>query len=155
ADAVNRVGEDYALAVAIEAMVGPVCRTGPALRPRQRLPVHDEAVEEAMANGGEPDKSALPQRIIGERVGIETGGQLAALAEVNAHTARHGDAAAAKHTAHQRAQVGLVPAVVGPGLLVLVAPVAVLGAVQAGKLRQQRRYARLLHEVICLTRVEI
>src|SRR5262249_47628831 len=60
----------------------------------------------------------------------------------------NGDARAAKDAAEQRAQVGLIPAAVGPGIFVLISPVTRHTAVETGELRQERKRPLLLAEIL-------
>ena len=108
-----------------------------------------------MALGVEPEEAAGPDGLVAKRLGVEAGGHLAPVAEPDADALGHGHARAAEDAAEQRAQVGLVPAAVGPGLLVLVAPVAERPAVEAGERGQERRDIGLLREVFGLLGVEV
>src|SRR5262249_33612946 len=96
-----------------------------------------------------------PDPLVTKRLGVEAGGHLAALPEAYADSLRYDDPGAAEDAADQRAEVGLVPAVVGPVLFMLVAPVAQLAAVEPGELRQQQRHRPRLAEVARLLRVEV
>ena len=108
-----------------------------------------------MAHRRELDEAAAPQGLVAERLGIEAGRQLAVVAQPHADALGHGHARAPEDAAQQRAQVGLVPAVVVPGRLVLVAPVAVACRRRGRELGQERRDARLLQEVLGLLGVEV
>src|SRR5205085_462774 len=102
-DAAKPVREDHALAVAVIAVIDERLFGRFAVRSRQGLAIHEQAVQEAVADGGELHEAAAPHRVITERLGIEAGGQLAALAEAHAHAARHGHTRAAKYATLHRA----------------------------------------------------
>ena len=138
-DVADPVGEDDPLAVPVEPVVDERLVGLLALGPGQGRAVQDQAVHEAVADGRELDEPAAPEGLVAERLGVEAGGQLAAVAQPHADALGHGHARASEDAAEDRAQVGLVPAVVGPGVFVLVAPVPVLPAVEAGERRQERR----------------
>src|SRR5262249_56065881 len=117
--------------------------------------VHDDAVHEAVTDIGEFDEAALPHGFVRERVGIEASGEFALVAESDANAARHGDAVAAEDAALERAEIGQIPAAVFPTRFVLISPVPFAAAVEARERGQQHRHARLLAEILGLTRVEI
>ena len=152
----DAVGEDRPLAVAVEAAVDE--------RLRHRLPLPASAA--CWPAGRMPSmkpkrwslkrtKPPFPERFDLQRVRVEAGGHLAVVAESHAHAARHRQLAGAKHAALERAEIGLIPAVVAPDVVVLVAPVAVLAAVEAGPFGQQQRQRSLRAEVQRLARVEV
>ena len=108
-----------------------------------------------MATWRELDESAVPEGLIAERLGVEAGGQLAVVAEPHADAFGNRHARAAEDAAQDRAQVGLVPAAVGPGVFVLVAPVPRLAAIEPGERGQERERSLLLYEIRGFLGVEI
>src|SRR5262249_14268876 len=127
-----------------------------AFRPRQHLPGRPQPVEEAVADWRELQKAAAPNRVERQRLGVEAAGELALVSESNANAFGHPQpASSVKDAAQHSAQVGLVPAVVAPDVVVLISPVAQLTAVQPGKGREQMRPMTLPAEEERLFEIEV
>ena len=109
-----------------------------------------------MALGRELDEAAGPDGLVAERLGVEAGGQLARRRRAGRRPpwgrsrprrGRRRESTVPRSVWFQRPSAQVV--------LVLVAPVAVRAAVEAGERGQQRRDARLLAEVLGLLGVEV
>src|SRR5262249_35161807 len=124
-------------------------------RARQGGAVELDAVEEAVPERRELDEAPFPDGLVTERLGVEARRELTAVAEADADPLRHRDLRAPEDPAEPRAELGPAPAAVGPGRLVLVAPVPERPAVEPGERREQGGETRLLGEVRGLLGVEV
>src|SRR5207253_2652140 len=80
----DAVGEEDPWAMPVEAVVNEWLVRRFALGAGQGSAVQDQAVEQAMARGGESDEAAAPDGLVAEGRRVEAGGQLAAIAEPDA-----------------------------------------------------------------------
>jgi hypothetical protein len=154
-DPVDRIGEEHPLAVAVEAVVVDGARRRAGGRRLERLARQAQAVGEAVARVGDGEEAAAPDRRDGEGVGIEAGGELGFFAEAQANGASDGDPSAAEDPRLHRTQPRPLPTVVAPGVLVLSAPVAGVGAVEARVGGEQGRRVVEDAEVVGLSGVEV
>ena len=138
-------------AVVDERLVGLL-----ALGTGQGRAVQDQAVEQSMASGRERDEAAAPEGLIAEGLGIEAGGQLAAIAEPDADAFGDGHPRASEDAAEQVAQVGLVPATVDPGRRRSGCPSGrAFRRRGRGTAAARPGYRRLLREMLGLLGVEV
>ena len=95
-DVTDSVGEDHSLAVPVKSAINERLVGFGTARLRQRRSVHDQAVHQTVTRGGELDESAAPDCLVRERLGVETRGELAPVAESHANPFGNGYAGARK-----------------------------------------------------------
>ena len=132
--AVRLVGKDHLFAMPIKPEVTPLASFN---RLRDDLALQRGSGHETVTRVIEPDKPTFPRHRESQRQRIEDRGEII---EANAHAFRQGEARAFEDTTKDVAEIAFSPASVFPGdLVVLVAPVALLTSVHAGKAGDQIR----------------
>jgi hypothetical protein len=152
---ITPIAENHTASVPMESVIDKV-----AARWRPRI-VCDHfsfdcyTLADPVTKGIVAHKSALPHERHGQRLRIEAARHFAGLTEPDANTFHNRLPAAAHDSADNGTEVGFIPAAIPPERLVLISPMSLRSAIEAGILDEQCRRLRLRKRPLCLLGVKI